>query len=124
MDPLEIALRIPAQAEYLHITRAVVGAAALRLDLTYEALDDLRLAVDEAATRLLLTPGTHIDVRIIPRGRVIEVRLSTDSAREAFPDEEERTALAWTLMDALVDEVEAGASDGQTWIHLIKHAAA
>jgi anti-sigma regulatory factor (Ser/Thr protein kinase) len=37
---------VPARAEFVHVLRTVVAAVAARLDLPYDALDDLRMAVD------------------------------------------------------------------------------
>ena len=119
----EIDLRVPARPEFLHVARSVVGAAALRHDFTYEGLDDLRLAVDEAGTRLVLAaPDRNLLLRFSPRGRMVEIVLSVDVGLPGFPSDEEREGVAWTVIEALVDEVDAGSDDGTAWIRLIKRA--
>lgn len=48
---------VPAQREYVHVLRAVVGSASSLLDATVETIQDLRLIVDEACGRLLALRG-------------------------------------------------------------------
>ena len=43
-----IAISVPARAEFLHVVRTVVGSVAARCNLTIDAIEDLRIAVDEA----------------------------------------------------------------------------
>jgi hypothetical protein len=43
-----ITVTVPARAEFLHLIRSVVASVAARRDLSIDAIEDLRLAVDEA----------------------------------------------------------------------------
>src|SRR4029453_19457334 len=45
-------LEIPASGAYLAVVRAAATGLAAQLQFTYEEIDDLRIAVDEACTQL------------------------------------------------------------------------
>ena len=49
----EVKVRVPASGEFLQVLRNVVAALAARAGCSVDVLADLRLAVDEAALRLL-----------------------------------------------------------------------
>jgi len=49
----EITVTVPAQKEYVLVLRTALGGVALVKDLSVDALDDLRMAVDEACDLLL-----------------------------------------------------------------------
>src|SRR5687768_13448435 len=53
----EIRLSIPARAEYVHVLRSVTAGVAAMLSFTYDDIEDLRLAVDEACAYLLAGGG-------------------------------------------------------------------
>ena len=56
-----VEMRVSARLENLAVVRTVIGALATFEDLDLDAVADLRLAVDEACTRLIrsTTPGRH-----------------------------------------------------------------
>ncbi len=56
-----VELNVAARLENLAVLRTVVGAVGTFEDLDFDAVADLRLAVDEACTRLIrsATPGRH-----------------------------------------------------------------
>ena len=66
--PTDVVVSVPARPEFMQLLRAAVGSVAARVDFTYEAIDDLRIAVDEACARILAVPGTPgtLFLRIIP----------------------------------------------------------
>ncbi|WP_062106582.1 anti-sigma B factor RsbW [Bacillus niameyensis] len=50
-DPFDyIEMKIPAKAEYVGVIRLTVSGIASRMGFTYEAIDDLKIAVSEAIT--------------------------------------------------------------------------
>jgi serine/threonine-protein kinase RsbW len=91
----------------MQLLRAAVGSIAARLDFTYETIDDLRIAVDEACARILSVPGdpTSVTLRITPSQDRIEVLASTDGKAEDWPPEDFEESLTAKILNALVDEV-------------------
>jgi len=74
-----VRITVPARAEFLHVVRTVVGSVAARNDLTIDAIEDLRIAVDEACAQLLTVRGSSITVEIAPSGEGVETLCTTDA---------------------------------------------
>ena len=64
-----IELRVAAQLENLAVLRTLVGAVGTFEDLDFDAVADLRLAVDEVCTRLIrsATPDATLAIVVDPR---------------------------------------------------------
>ena len=56
-----IVLTVPAERRFLGVVNLVLGGLGSRLDLSFERVDDLQLAVDSEATRLVLRVGPLVD---------------------------------------------------------------
>jgi len=102
-------LSIPPSAEHVRTARLVAVAAARRVGLDEEAVDDVRLAVGEAVARAVLrhsAAGLGHDVVVVVRedGHGFEVEVH-DRSDPAVPDEDGGVALA--LVRALVPELRS-----------------
>jgi serine/threonine-protein kinase RsbW len=76
----EVLLEIPARPEYLHVVRQVVAAAA-ELEPTFpeERIEDLRIAVSEAATNAVEAHvGSGADERILLRCDLSDDRIQVE----------------------------------------------
>ena len=101
-----VTLAIPADANHVHVLRAVTASVAARLPMSLDAIDDLRLAVDEAAARLLQLPGgRRLTLEIAASTDVFEVALATDADAARWPGPDVKTTLPWTILTALADGV-------------------
>jgi serine/threonine-protein kinase RsbW len=60
MAERRISLEIPDQPEYLRLVRLVAGDAGARAGFDYEELDDLKLAVTELCTLLMIDDGSAV----------------------------------------------------------------
>jgi serine/threonine-protein kinase RsbW len=54
MSEPAVQIETPASGEYLAVVRAAATGLAAGLNFTYEQIDDLRIAVDEACAQLLV----------------------------------------------------------------------
>lgn len=113
IDPT-VTLRIPASSAYVVLVRASVAAMCARLDFTIDRIEDVKLAVAEAAALLLsdAPPGEALDVRFTPDapdGLRVEMSAPTVHGRSL-----ERDSFTWTVLTALVDEVVATVSAERT----------
>lgn len=108
-------MTIPADPSYVSLVRTATAAICARADFTIDTLDDLRLAVDEACA--LVMADASSDLRITWRTTgccvSIEVRAASASGRPVARD-----TFSWTVLSALVDEVDAGVEDGDVRIEL------
>ena len=100
-------LSIPPSVEHVRTARLVAVAAARRVGLDEETVDDVRLAVGEAVARAVLRHGAadltqHVDVVVREDGHGFEVEVH-DRSDPAVPDEDDGVALA--LVRALVPEL-------------------
>jgi serine/threonine-protein kinase RsbW len=105
-SPDTVEIRIPATSAYVVLLRSAVGALASRLDFTLDRLDDLRLAVDEAAALLLgdAAPDSDLIFRATEDNGILDVTLLAPTRKRRPPV---AGSFAWTVLTALVDEVRA-----------------
>jgi hypothetical protein len=123
VTPDEITLTLPRQRPFFRIAHLVLGGLAVRLDLTFEHLEDLQLAL----AGLLDRPTGPGDV-------TVTVRVEQDAIRALvgpFKDETLRAELAHEggqdddlslgrLLGAVVDGVDVRERDGGLWVELTK----
>ncbi|MEN4475942.1 ATP-binding protein [Mycolicibacterium cosmeticum] len=107
-----VEIRVGARLENLAVLRTLVAAAATFEDLDIDSVADLRLAVDEACTRLIRSaaPDSVLVVQIDPGDDAVKVHASTtcqgDDAIVA-PD-----SFSWHVLRSLVSDVRTF-GDGQ-----------
>jgi serine/threonine-protein kinase RsbW len=114
-------LEIPASGAYLAVARAAATGLAAQLRFTYDEIDDLRIAVDEACTQLMARRGSAETIRVVYRmeedGLFVEV--SVDSTDRSGPLE--RDTFAWQILSAMTDEVVEKAEAGRLALRFRKH---
>jgi serine/threonine-protein kinase RsbW len=124
-------LRVPTSPTQLPAVRAMAGDLAMRMDFDLDAVEDLRLAVDEACATLVVAATGDEPLTVVfeafREGLRIDAWVPTaagvDVARDGF---------GWAVLHTLVDTVEAGPSSQATvpagngsatpvvWISLVK----
>ena len=109
-----VEFRIAAVLGNLAVLRTVVGAVGTFSDLDFDAVADLRLAVDEACTRLIrsATPGATLVVIVDPRDDVVVVEASTTCDTDDVVAE---GSFSWHVLSSLTDDLQTfhnGASGG------------
>ncbi len=104
-----IIVSLPAQPEYLHILRSVVASAAASMDFSIDAIDDLRLVVDEACGQVLAfsTGANALTLTIVFVEGGLELKVATDGT-PTRTSKDQRDSMAWTILSALSDSVELG----------------
>ena len=98
---------------------AGVGA---RVGLTYDSIDDLRLATQEAVGQIMLVTGGNgsISMHVETNERGLELRLWTERVVGAWPPPGIEGSLAWTILSTLVGDVSLGGEDGAASVRLVK----
>lgn len=99
-------LRVPTTPTQLPAVRAMAGDLAMRMDYDLDAVEDLRLAVDEACATLALVAAGDSPLTVVfessRTGLHIEAWVPTadgaDVPREGF---------GWAVLGSLVDAVDA-----------------
>jgi serine/threonine-protein kinase RsbW len=100
-----VVITVPARAEFLHVVRTVVGSVAARHDLTIDAIEDLRIAVDEACAQLLVARGSAVTVTLVAASEGLEATCSTDADVPVWPPDGVEHSLASQVLQGLADSV-------------------
>jgi anti-sigma regulatory factor (Ser/Thr protein kinase) len=99
-----VELRVAAKLENLAVLRTLVAAIGTFEDLDFDAVADLRLAVDEACTRLIRSavPDATLLLVVDPQSEALVVRASTacDGSDILAPG-----SFSWHVLTSLTDEV-------------------
>jgi serine/threonine-protein kinase RsbW len=116
----EVRLTIPADGAYIAVPRSVVGHLAARNDFTVDAIDDLRIAVDEACALLLPQASDGVLECVF----AIEPPLLTVSTTATVPNDwkPDTGSFGWTVLAALVDSAAAESVDGRLTITVTSSA--
>lgn len=107
MGDAPVVVSIPARPDFVHVLRSVVASVAARADFTLDAIDDLRLIVDEACAQLLSysRPAAVLTVQIRLSGEAsVEVVVRSDADPAAWPPADAEGSLGWQVLSALADE--------------------
>jgi hypothetical protein len=114
----EIQLTLPADEAFHRVAHLVLGGLAVRLNLTFESLEDLELALDALLER------TQADDDIQLRVRVLDGELQTvvgpfASVRAELEQGGDELTLS-RILGAVCDSVVISDRDGSEWVELTK----
>ena len=100
-----VELHVAARLENLAMLRTLVGAIGTYEDLDFDAVADLRLAVDEVCTRLIrsATADATLIVVVDPQDNelVVEASAECDTHDVVSPG-----SFSWHVLTSLADDVE------------------
>ena len=111
--PTVVSVDVPATPVFVQVLRNVVAGVAARLDMPIDQIEDLRLAVTEAAS-LLLGEGDPTSLRMtIGRGDdMLDVTLTSDGRADPWPTERVSSSWPWLVVKGLTDEIRADRAEG------------
>lgn len=127
---IDIALCLPREAETVAVVRDIAVTALVRLGVTPDCAEDIRLALSEACTNVVehSEVGDQYEVRLQVSGRTCEMRV-VDAGRGFDADSLKRGPAALDavrgrgigLMHALVDAIDfESRPEAGTIVHLVK----
>jgi serine/threonine-protein kinase RsbW len=106
-------LRVPTSPTQLPAVRAMAGDLAMRMDFDLDAVEDLRLAVDEACATLASIAHGNEPLTVVfeatREGLRIDAWVPTASGVDV-----PRDGFGWAVLHTLVDTVEAGPTNQAT----------
>lgn len=132
-----VELRIPCRPEFVGVARLAILGVASRMPLSYDEVEDVRLAVGEACTTAVerAAKANKTDTQIVIRTEISDSTLTIDVIDEmgrepAAPagnaeslEELDEESLGALLMELLVDEVKVESTpEGGTRVRMTKHA--
>ncbi|TDP96581.1 hypothetical protein [Labedaea rhizosphaerae] len=110
---------VDAVADQVALLRSVAADVAIRGDFDLDAIEDLRMAVDEAAALLVgcAAPGARLHCELRPERQQVRVRLVVDAKPDA---QVEHSSMGWQILTALATEANAEAAEGRITITLAR----
>ncbi|HWM14542.1 MAG TPA: hypothetical protein VNO56_08680 [Gaiellaceae bacterium] len=121
-----ISLSIPHSEPFHGVARLVVGGLAARLDLSYEDLEDLQLALVSVLERDGYAAGPEITVRLLVGEGTVGIAIGPLDAAELEADLErqpEEGVPMRRLLETLVQQISVEEKDGGHWLRLEKRVA-
>lgn len=115
-------MSVPARPDYLAVLRSTTAALGAASRLSIDAIDDLRIAVDEAFA--LLEPlgsgprSATLELAPTPDGVIVTLRMPVDPDR--WPPAGLDGSLAWRVIVGLTDDAWTDHRDGEGTITLRK----
>ncbi|MGY1845659.1 ATP-binding protein [Modestobacter sp. SYSU DS0875] len=106
-------LRVPTSPTQLPAVRAMTGDLAMRMDFDLDAVEDLRLAVDEACATLAAIALGDSPLTVVFEATREHLRIDAWVPTAAGVDVP-RDGFGWAVLATLVDTVEAGPRDQAT----------
>ncbi|MDP9405656.1 MAG: ATP-binding protein [Actinomycetota bacterium] len=116
---MTVTVTVPATAGHLAVLRSAVGGVAARDRFTLDQVDDLRMAVEEAAVQLLRhSRGERIAMEVETTAAGVQVRLAGDvEPGDPVIDE---ASFSWTILRALADDLRIDSAGARATIVLDK----
>lgn len=108
-----ISMTLPRDAGYASVARLVVGGLAARLDVSYESLDDLQLAVETLLGEGQLMQAEHVTLDVSVGDGSLSIELTpidaraTAAALDGEGDPSLRMVLAAVVDETVIDETRS-----------------
>ncbi len=119
-----ITLTVPYERPYQGVVRLVLGGLAARLDLPYETLEDVQLAVETILANEAYAAGEQVNVELELDGTTLAIAvgpLETDAlSADLDTTGDPRGVSLGRLLAATMGGHEIEARDGHGWLRLSK----
>jgi len=121
-----ITLCVPAMSEYAKTVRMTAAAIAGRMEMTYDDVDDVRMAAEEAfvyACDAMPESGeVTLHFYVDDEALGIEVPIASNE-RLTGEDAERRSAYATFILQSVCDRFELSSDETGAWLRLVKRVA-
>jgi hypothetical protein len=116
----EITLTLPRQRPFVRIAHLVLGGLAVRLDLTFENLEDLQIALAGLLDRPDGDGFVTLSVRVEGGTLHASVGPFDEALRAELEREPEDGVGLRRVLETVVDDVDLGTRDSGVWVELTK----
>jgi serine/threonine-protein kinase RsbW len=121
----DINISVPARPEFVHVLRLVACGVAARLELAYDSVNDLALAVDEAFSYLLAAASdprepTRLILRMSVGSNKINITALADIDAAGLRARGLEESLTWKVLTALAEDAGFIESDEESGIRFSK----
>jgi anti-sigma regulatory factor (Ser/Thr protein kinase) len=116
-----ITLTLPVEEEFQRVAHLVLGGLAVRLELTFEHLEDLQLALDGLLER---RGDSTVTLAVTVDEGVLRTSVGPFPGGALEELEEDDTSLGLRrILETVVDSFEVEERDGEQWVELTKATA-
>ena len=125
VDLREAVIRVvvPPRPDVLHLLRSVAASVGARMSMPLDDVEELRIAVDEAATLLLERgadrPEGPLEMELTCTDERLRARLRLGAA---MPAEDVRSSWPWRVISGVVEDASIEPTDSETTITFSKTA--
>ena len=120
MSDDRIVLTLPAERDFYGVAHLVVGGLAARLDLTFEELEDLQVALDELLGSRAEDSDVTVCVRVTPEAISTSIGpYGADALRRELERDGDSVGLR-RVLETVADRVELDEREGGHWVELTK----
>ena len=125
MERDQITLIVPAKSEYARTVRMTAAALVSRVGMTYEEIEDVRMAADEAFVYASDTINDDADICFLftlgEDDIEIDVRLGVEGPRSE-EDSDRSVAYATFILESVCDTHEFASDENGAHLRLFKRA--
>ena len=113
----DVELKLPAEGAYASVLRTLTAGLAARLDFTMDDIEDLRIAVSEAAAMVLdeADGGADLVCRFRLEPARLDLEVATTSSAPTPPDYD---GFGWQVLTTLSAEARVESVPGRYAVHL------
>jgi hypothetical protein len=115
-----VTLTLPREPAYFRVAHLVLGGLAVRLDLTFESLEDLQTALDQLLDRTGASGDLTLAVHVDGDRLHASVGPFEPAALRGELEREDSVVSLARVLDTVVDDVSVGEHDGGHWVELTK----
>jgi hypothetical protein len=115
----EVQLTLPAEEDFRSVAHLVVGGLGVRLDLTFDDLDDLQVGLEA----LLSCRDDEGELVITVNAGDGMVRASVGPFAPGTLDRDDSPLGLRRVLETVCDSYEVEERDGSSWVELTKRAA-
>ena len=120
-----VSVTVPARPDLIQVLRSVTAGVAARLDLPYDDIDDLRIAVDEACAQLLRLAGRGSQLTLRLESRLDGLELAATIRSDGlWPPPVLEDSMAWRVLSALLDEARFERDGEEAVVRMLKRLPA
>ncbi len=103
---MSVTLTFPSDTANVGLARTLAASMSARADLPIDQLEDVRLAVDEAVSQVILDApaGSDITCTFDVHGTDLAITISAPTSSGTVPAQD---TFSWTVLRALVETVTA-----------------
>jgi hypothetical protein len=118
----EIRLVIPAEEDFRPIAHLVTGGLAMRLDVTYDDLDDLQVGIEALLT--LRDDADELVVSLFADDGVLHASIGPFPPETVHGPDSDGSLDLHRVLETVCDTHEVEERDGGAWVELSKRIAA